>query len=329
MNYLKKYVISAFVLVSFQVCFAQNLVSVNDTTKLINDQFSNDYKLVWQDNFDGRTLDLKNNWKIDVDGNGGGNKELQYYRKRNIRVGKEPVSGENCLIITAKKENYLSKQFTSGRLSTQDKISFKYGKIEARIKFPTIGNGIWPAFWMLGKGYPKLNWPKCGEIDILEMGNAKSIKKGVQDKYYSAACHWGESWNMGRYPHFGKASISSYSLVGDFHLFTLIWDENIVKMYLDLDKYPDTLPYFSLSIAGEDKPENAAHYYNNQFFILFNMAIGGNFTGILNPEDITALTNGEAKMYVDYVRIYQKGSSNEEFTGLKLESNFNFIGNNN
>jgi beta-glucanase (GH16 family) len=314
MNYLKKHIVSAFVLLFFQVSFAQSLPTGNDSIKSEKDQISNGYKLVWQDNFDGKTLDVKNNWKIDVDGNGGGNKELQYYRKQNIIIGKEPVSGESCLIITAKKENYLSKEFTSGRLSTKDKVSFKYGKIEARIKFPTIGNGIWPAFWMLGKGFPEINWPKCGEIDILEIGNAKGIKKGVQDKYYSGACHWGESWNNGQYPHIGKASISSYSLVGDFHLFTLIWDEKELKMYLDLDKYPNNLPYYTLPIAGEDKPENAAHYYNKDFFIIFNLAVGGNFTGILNPQDITALTNGEAKMYVDYVRVYQKGIKNEQYT---------------
>ncbi len=318
----KKHNIIAFLLISVSVLFAQNnQIALNSQKIETEDQspkkdISKHYKLIWQDNFDSKELDLKNTWQIDVNGKGGGNNELQYYRKENISLGKEPVTGENCLIITAKKQNYMFHPFTSGRLSTQDKISFRYGKIEARIKLPKTENGLWPAFWMLGKGYPKLYWPKCGEIDILEMGNAKGIKKGVQDYYFNGACHWGESWNGGSYPNYGKSSINAYPLQNDFHLFTMIWDETAIKMYLDLDKYPDTKPYYTLPINGEDKPGTAAHYFNKQFFIIFNLAVGGHFTGILDEKDITALNNGEAKMYIDFVRVYQKGVSNEEYSGI-------------
>ncbi|HET7734076.1 MAG TPA: glycoside hydrolase family 16 protein, partial [Paludibacter sp.] len=133
MNKGIKSMIAAFLLLSALPAFAQA-------------DGSDKYKLVWEDNFSKPVLD-EANWTIVVNGKGGGNRELQYYRKENISVGKEPVSGENCLIITAKKENYRGKKATSGRLSTQGKVSVKYGKIEARIKLPKTANGLWPAFW--------------------------------------------------------------------------------------------------------------------------------------------------------------------------------------
>jgi beta-glucanase (GH16 family) len=110
----------------------------------INSQ-SNDYHLVWQDTFDGNELNL-NNWVIEVNGSGNGNNELEYYRKENVSIGTEPVSGEKCLVLTAKKENYLGKTCTSGRINSLGKISFKHGKIEARIKLPHTANGLWPVF---------------------------------------------------------------------------------------------------------------------------------------------------------------------------------------
>ena len=104
-----------------------------------------EYKLIWEDNFNKSTISKKN-WTIEVDGLGGGNRELQYYRKQNISIDKEPVTGESCLVITAKKENYKKKIATSGRITTQHKHSFTFGKIEARIKLPKTANGLWPAF---------------------------------------------------------------------------------------------------------------------------------------------------------------------------------------
>ena len=249
---------------------------------------------------------------------------MQYYKRGNIEVGKEPVSGENCLIITAKKEKYYSKKFTSGRLTTQNKLSFKYGKIEARIKPPRTANGLWPAFWLLGNDYPKALWPKCGEIDIMEMGNHVGIVESSQDRYFNGACHWGEQFNHGKYPNYAKASTGPYSLQDSFHLYTLIWDENAIKMYLDLDKFPDNPPYFEMPIQGKKLPNEVANYFQKPYFIVFNLAVGGNFTGIIDKKQITALKDGEAKMYVDYVKLYQKGVSGEELllptSGIKGDS---------
>lgn len=271
-----------------------------------------EYKLVWQDNFDGPKLDETNRWTIVLNGKGGGNRELQYYRRENIEIGKEPVSGENCLIISAKKENYFSKKFTSGKLTTQNKLSFKYGKIEARIKAPQTANGLWPAFWLLGNDYPKALWPKCGEIDIMEMGNHKGIIDSTQDRYFNGACHWGEKFNHGKYPNYAKSTTSPYCLQDGFHLFTLIWDENAIKMYVDLDKFPDNRPYFEMPIQGMKLPNDVAYYFQKPYFIVFNLAVGGNFTGIINEKQVTALKDGKANMYVDYVKLYQKGVPGEE-----------------
>ena len=288
------------------------LTAQNSNNKESQGKKSEEYLLVWQDNFDGPKLDETNHWTIVLNGKGGGNREMQYYKRENIEIGKEPVSGENCLIISAKKENYLSKKFTSGRLTTQNKLSFKYGKIEARIKSPQTANGLWPAFWLLGSDYPKALWPKCGEIDIMEMGNHKGIVENTQDRYYNGACHWGEKFNHGKYPNYAKASTSSYCLQDSFHLYTLIWDENAIKMYLDLDKFPENPPYFEMPIKGMKVPNNVANYFQKPYFVVFNLAVGGNYTGIINYKQVTALKDGEAKMYVDYVKLYQKGVPGEE-----------------
>lgn len=146
-----------------------------------NQETQKTYHLVWEDTFDQPELNTYN-WVIEENGEGGGNREMQYYRKENLSIGKEPASGKNCLIITAKKEDFKDKNFTSGRLTTQDRITFKYGKLEARIKLPQTADGLWPAFWLLGADYPAVGWPRCGEIDILEAGHIEGIQKKLQNQ---------------------------------------------------------------------------------------------------------------------------------------------------
>lgn len=278
------------------------------------------YRLVWEDNFDAKTLDETNNWEIVSNGKGGGNKELQYYKRSNVALGKEPESGTGCLIITAKKQWYKFKHATSGRLQTRGKMHFKYGKLEARIKVPKTADGLWPAFWMLGSDYPETKWPKCGEIDILEMGHSDGIENKVQDRFFNGACHWGEDFNYGNYPNYAKASTNEYCLQKDFHLYTLIWDQKSIKMYLDLDISPNNKPYFEMPINGKDEPNSPGRYFNKSYFVIFNLAVGGNFPQIYNVNKISALKNGDAKMYVDYVRLYQKDDKEQELTwkGNKL-----------
>ncbi|MFZ4583034.1 MAG: glycoside hydrolase family 16 protein [Paludibacter sp.] len=263
------------------------------------------YKLVWEDNFNKSSINKKN-WTINVDGNGGGNRELQYYRKQNVCIEKEPTSGANCLVITAKKQNYKSKPATSGRLSTIDKQAFKFGKIEARIKMPKTANGLWPAFWMLGADQKTAVWPKCGEIDIVEMGKITGIENGTQDRYFNGACHWGESWNGGSYPNKGISTTNSYSLQDDFHTYTLFWTPDSITMFLDLDKYPNAKPYYEIPITGTALENETSRYFRKPFYIIFNLAVGGTFSEIYDIKEITALDGVDAKMYIDYVRVYQQ-----------------------
>jgi beta-glucanase (GH16 family) len=271
-------------------------------------QPADSYTLIWQDHFDDGNLDEKN-WSVEVNGEGGGNKELQYYKAENVSVGKEPRTGASCLILTAKKEPYQGKNFTSGRLNSLNKVSFLYGKIEARIKLPTTANGLWPAFWLLGTDHPGTQWPKCGEIDILEMGEKTAIRAGTQSCYFNGACHWGPDWNGGDYPLYASFQTCPYSLQDDFHLYTLVWDRESVRMYLDRDRYPDENPYFEMKINVFENELSSGYYFHHPFYIIFNLAIGGNYTGIWDADQITALhpeNNYEAQMYVDYVKIYQQ-----------------------
>ena len=275
---------------------------------------SDGYKLVWQDLFDDGQLNPLR-WNIEVNGDGGGNSELQYYTdsERNVHVG-DDGEGNGCLILTARREDYKNKKFTSGRLNSMNFVTFTHGKIEASIKLPKTANGLWPAFWMMGNDWQSVGWPKCGETDILEMGNSEGIKNGVQDRFFNGACHWGAGWPNASY---ANSSTRSYSLQdGEFHLYTCIWDEKEIKMYVDLDKMPVQTPYYKIDISQVD-PSNewvAGNYFHKDNFIIFDLAVGGNFTGIHSADDITALNDGngqQASMYINYVKIYQKGSPNE------------------
>lgn len=270
------------------------------------------YSLVWSDEFDAPELDTLS-WNIEVNDNGNGNGELQYYtnRRDNVAIGKEPVSGESCLVLTARKERFGDKRFTSGRVNTSGKVMFTRGIVESRIKLPRTANGLWPAFWLLGEDYWTEGWPRCGEIDILEMGNAEGIRTGSQDRFFNGACHWG-FFRDGIYPNYGKSSTNAYSLQdGEFHTFTLQWDEDSIRMYLDRDKYPAVEPYYTLDVSDTTSVWSAGRYLHHDFFVLFNLAVGGMFPGISNPNDVTALDGMEAKMYVDWVRLYQKNCSRE------------------
>ncbi len=272
------------------------------------------YELVWSDEFNGSALD-ENAWNIEVNGDGSGNAELQYYKRENITVGREPVSGASCLIMKARRESYNGKSFTSGRVNSSDKVIFTRGKIESRIKMPSTANGLWPAFWLLGADYKTAGWPKCGEIDIVEMGNAEGISKGTQDRFLNGACHWGYYNNTGQYPSYVRSTTNSYCIQNDdFHLFTLVWDKDNVCMYLDLDKYPNEEPYYKMGISDTKDGWSAGNYFQHNFFIIYNLAVGGYFSNILSPDGITAVGNHDVNMYVDWVRVYQKSDDKNIIT---------------
>ena len=299
-----------------------------------------EWQLVWSDEFDEPTLNTAY-WNTEDNARGGGNAELQYYTPNNISIERHPVTNDQCLVLKAQRENYRNRPCTSARLNTQNKVTVEYGKVEARIAFPYTANGLWPAFWMLGNNLAtnlgnnddvdkkkaelakqgRVVWPKCGEIDICEMGHHYGIEHGVQDRYFNGACHWGESFNNGAYPNFGQFTTAAYPVQGDFHLFTLIWTEDSIAMYLDQDIYPDVLPYFQLSLR--DKEINApGHYFNHPFYIVLNLSVGGFFPNMPAAEKYPELITSDdpsfqrvtalpadgtpVKMYVDYIRVYKK-----------------------
>lgn len=307
MKFMNYNIFFSLLLIIFAACGNKNKTDAKPENTELGSGETNGYKLVWEDLFAGSSLN-KSNWTIEVNGNGGGNNELQYYREENISVGKDPSTDKTCLILTAKKEQFGGKQFTSGRLITKGKKFFKYGKIEASIKLPKTANGLWPAFWMMGNDFDQVGWPQCGEIDILEMGHSNGIKNSTQDKYFNGAMHWGIWKPTGGNPMYAKDNTSSYGLQDDFHLYTVIWDENAVKMYLDLDKNPNATPYFEMGITNKTDDTSPGKYFHKDNFILLNLAVGGHFTGILNTGQITGLNNGAAAMYVDYVKVYQKAN---------------------
>ncbi len=294
-----------------------------------------EWQLVWHDEFDGETLNTAY-WNVEDNARGGGNAELQYYAPKNVTIERHPVTGESCLVLNAQREDYGNRPCTSARLNTQDKVTVEYGKVEARIAFPYTADGLWPAFWMLGNNLAtnlgdnddidkraaqlaaegRVVWPKCGEIDICEMGHHSGIEAGTQDRFFNGACHWGESFNNGAYPNFGQFYTVHYPVQGDFHIYTLEWSEDSIAMYLDTIAEP----YFQLSLRGKEVNE-PGHYFNHPFYLVLNLSVGGFFPNmpasekypeVITADDpsfrqVTALPEDgtPVKMYVDYIRVYK------------------------
>ena len=232
------------------------------------------WTLAWADEFNGSALD-GSKWNIEVNGNGGGNNELQYYtaRPENIRV----TGG--ALVIEARKEAYMGKQYTSGRITTQNKASWQYGRMEARMKIPT-GKGVWPAFWMLGNSISSVGWPASGEIDIMEHVNTEAFIHGT--------IHWSNQNNA--YANYGGPSGNlDFS---QFHVYAVEWDSSMIRWYVDGNKFHE------VSIAGG---VNGTSEFHAPYFLLFNLAIGGNWPG--SPDGSTVFPK---QMLVDYVRVYRK-----------------------
>ena len=235
------------------------------------------YNLVWSDEFDGTSLNTAN-WVYDIGtGSGGwGNNELEYYTNRTQNVA---VTGGN-LVITALKESYGGMGYTSGRIKTLGKQSWTYGKIEARIKLPT-GQGIWPAFWMLGSNMPTVGWPACGEMDIMEHVNNEGVTHGTMH------------WDYNGYQYYGGPSPALD--VTQYHVYSIEWNASAIKWFIDGTKYWEG--NIANNINGTDE-------FHRPFFILLNLAVGGNWPG--SPNSSTVFP---AKMYVDYVRVYQDAAS--------------------
>jgi beta-glucanase (GH16 family) len=240
--------------------------------------------ITWQDEFDGQALD-SSKWTHDVGGGGWGNNELQYYTARpaNTQVN------DGMLAIRAVKESYtgpdnVTRAYTSARLVTKGKFSQLYGRFEARIRVPA-GQGIWPAFWMLGEGFPAEPWPQCGEIDIMEhIGRQPSLVHGtVHGPGYSGAKGIGGSHRLR----------SGRKLSDGFHVFAVEWEPGRIRWFIDDTQY--------FTVTPEDLPEGADWVFDRPFHMLLNLAVGGNW-----PGDPDASTIFPRTMLVDYVRVYRR-----------------------
>ncbi len=243
-------------------------------------------KLLWADEFSGAagTQPDRSKWTYDLGGNGWGNKELETYTNKPENSF---LDGEGHLVIRAIKEP--DGYFTSARMKTEGLFSFAYGRAEARMKLPR-GQGLWPAFWMLGSNIGTVHWPDCGEIDIMEsLGREPTIVHGtVHGPGYSG----------------GHAISAQYQLPGtpaladDFHLYGTSWTPGRVEFSIDGHVYATVTP--------QSLPGGTKWVYDHPFFVLLNLAVGGAWPG--NPD---ASTKFPQDLIVDYVRVYQRLSEKQ------------------
>lgn len=235
-------------------------------------------KSVWADEFDGTSLN-ETFWNYELGNNNGwGNNELEYYKKENTSVK------DGYLIIQAKNESAGNQIYTSSRLTTQNKYNFKYGRVDIRAALPK-GQGIWPALWMLGKNITTVSWPKCGEIDIMEMVGGNSGNGSDRTTYGTA--HWDNNGQHAQYG--GNEKLASGTFNDEFHVFSIVWDAKKIVWYLDDVQFHviDTTP------AGLSE-------FQEEYFFIINLAVGGNWPG--KPDGSTVFPQ---HLVVDYIRVFQ------------------------
>ena len=237
------------------------------------------YEKVWQDEFSGTTLDASS-WGFDVGGSGWGNNELQYYtnnRPENIYLD------NGKLVIQAKKESFSGREYTSSRILTKGKREFTFGRVDIRAKLP-VAKGLWPALWMLGKKIDQTSWPACGEIDIMEL-------VGLNANKVYGTMHWGAS--TATHQSFGtNYALPSGTYADKFHVYSIVWELDKIEIFMDDISYVK----FDKSKVGA-----AAYPFNEPFFFIFNVAVGGDWPG--SPDASTVFPQ---QMVVDYVRVFKK-----------------------
>jgi len=239
------------------------------------------YTLQWSDEFNDTTLN-QNNWTYEINGNGEGNQELEYYTNR---VQNLFLSGGK-LIIEARQESYAGSNYTSARINTAGKQSFTYGRIDIRAKIP-VSKGMWPALWMLGNNINTgVNWPGCGETDIMEL-------IGTYPSQVTGSIHWLQSGGSeGTYNNnYDLPANQDFSQA--FHVFSEIWSQDSVSLLVDNNVY--------MKSTHQANVTSGTYPFNSPFFFIFNVAVGGNWPG---PPDGTTVF--PQRMFVDYVRVFQK-----------------------
>jgi beta-glucanase (GH16 family) len=244
------------------------------------------WSLVWSDEFDGPAGQSPDpaNWNFDIGTgeNGWGNAELQFYTDRPENVS---LDGQGNLVITALRETFGGMPFTSARITTKDKFEQRYGRFEARMKSP-YGPGLWPAFWLLGSNIDEVEWPQCGEIDVMELRGQEPFKiaGSIHGPGYSAE----------------EAITSDFALDNrrfddDFYIFAIEWGEGYIDFFVDDVLYQRLTPE---DLEGDE------WVFDAPFYMLLNVAVGGNYVGF--P---TSQTPFPQPMTIDYVRVYQQANN--------------------
>lgn len=237
-----------------------------------------EWSLAWSDEFDGAAGALPNtaHWRFDV-GTDWGNKQLEYDTDRATNAS---LDGAGHLLITARRESYQGSAYTSARLTTAGKHEFRHGKVEARMKLPS-GQGMWPAFWMLGANYPTAGWPQAGEIDIMEF-------RGQEPTVIHGTLHGpGYSGTAG----FTRAhTLASGRFDTEFHVFTVEWLGDRIDWFVDGELFQ--------RIKRTYAP--GTWVFDDDFYVILNLAVGGNYVGAPN-----AGTPFPQSVVVDYVRVYE------------------------
>ena len=246
--------------------------------------------LTWSDEFNGPSGSAADSskWTLETGGDGWGNNELEYYTARPQNIFQQ----DGNLVIKVSQEKYtgadgVTRNYTSGRLKTLGKFSQAYGRFEARIRIP-YGQGIWPAFWMMGDHIDKVSWPAGGELDIMEnIGKEPAIVHGtIHGPGYSGDGGITSSYTLR----------SSGRFADDFHIFAVEWEPNAIRFYVDKDLYATRTP--------ADLPKGTKWVFDHPFFLLLNVAVGGDWPG--SPD---ASTTFPQTMLVDYVRVYQHSNT--------------------
>lgn len=244
----------------------KNREASNDSVK--TNPLALTYQLQWSDEFDGNAVNTTN-WAYETGGGGWGNNEQEYYQSQNASVS------NGNLVITARKQSMGGLPYTSARLITKGKREFTYGRFEARIKLP-LGQGQWPAFWMLGANNSTVAWPGCGEIDIMENTNSSNKVLGTM--------HWFNT----SYSYKGDSTTTTPA---DYHVYRVDWTPTAITWFVD------GVQFYTGNITNNI---NGTEEFHRPFYLLLNLAVGGNLPG--QAVDDSRLP---ASMYVDYVRVYQ------------------------
>ncbi|WP_186579870.1 carbohydrate binding domain-containing protein [Aquibacillus kalidii] len=262
----------------------------SDDTVDIPESHYTDWEMVWNDEFDGTEVDTskwgyQNGTGAQYGLDGWGNQEEQYYQPENATVE------DGKLVVTAKKESKDGKAYTSARLFTEPTYAKKYGKFEAKMKLPE-GDGLWPAFWMMPKDSVYGNWASSGEIDIMEA-------RGRLPQSIGGTIHYGGSAPANKFSG-GEYEFEEGDDITNFHVYSVEWEPGEIRWYVDGKLYHTENNWNSI---GADQPTKYAYPapFDQEFYIILNLAVGGTFDGGRTPAD----SDMPAEMEVDYVRVYE------------------------